>query len=70
MTATEVLERSAEVSRLLGAVYGRLQSELLTPLLRRAVAILSRRGEIAPIRLDGSIAPTSVPVTARAYSKS
>jgi Bacteriophage head to tail connecting protein len=53
MTATEVAERSAETTRLLGATYGRLQSELLTPLLTRAVAILRRRGEIPPITLDG-----------------
>ena len=56
MTATEVLERSAEASRLLGAIYGRLQTELLTPLVRRSIAILARRGEIAPIKLDGSLA--------------
>lgn len=36
MTATEVLERSAEIARILGASFGRLQSELLTPLLKRA----------------------------------
>ncbi len=53
MTATEVLERSAEMSRILGATYGRLQSELLTPLVRRALAILTRRGEIKNIRIDG-----------------
>lgn len=53
MTATEVLERSAEMARLLGATFGRLQSELLTPLIGRALAILSRRGEIEPVRLDG-----------------
>jgi hypothetical protein len=53
MTATEVAERSAETTRLLGATYGRLQSELLTPLLTRAVAILRRRGEIPAITLDG-----------------
>ena len=53
MTATEILERSAEVARLLGATYGRLQSELLTPLVDRAVAILARRGAIEPIRIDG-----------------
>lgn len=44
MTATEVLERSAEMARLLGAVYGRLQTELLSPLLLRCAAILRRRG--------------------------
>jgi hypothetical protein len=53
MSATEVLERSAEMSRVLGATYGRLQSELLTPLLLRAVAILARRGEIPPLAVDG-----------------
>lgn len=55
MTATEVLERSAEMARLLGATYGRLQGELLTPLVLRAVAILRRRGEIPDIAVDGRI---------------
>jgi hypothetical protein len=54
MTATEVLERAAETSRLLGAAYGRLQSELLTPLVARCLGILSRRGEIPPLVLDGT----------------
>lgn len=53
MTATEVLERSGEMALLLGATYGRLQSELLTPMIRRAYAILRRRGEIPDIALDG-----------------
>lgn len=53
MTATEVLERSAEAGRLLGAVYGRMQSELFAPLVQRALAILRRRGEIPPITIDG-----------------
>ena len=55
MTATEVLERVAEISRLLGATYGRLQSELLTPLVTRGLAILTRRGEIPEIRIDGQV---------------
>jgi hypothetical protein len=53
MTATEVVARAGEMTRLLGAIYGRLQAELLTPLLTRAVAILRRRGEIPDIGLDG-----------------
>ncbi len=53
MTATEVVERSIETARLLGATYGRLQAELTTPLLLRALAILRRRGEIPDIVLDG-----------------
>ncbi|WP_424811456.1 portal protein [Roseococcus sp. YIM B11640] len=57
MTATEVLERSAETARLLGATYGRLQSELLTPLVSRCLGILARRGEIPPVLLDhGAVA--------------
>ena len=53
MTATEVIERSAETARLLGATYGRLQAELLTPLIARCLAILRRRGEVPPVMLDG-----------------
>ncbi|WP_372397728.1 portal protein [Azospirillum sp. HJ39] len=55
MTATEVLERSVEMARLLGATYGRLQAELMTPLLLRAVSILRRRGEIPDITVDGRL---------------
>jgi hypothetical protein len=56
MTATEVLERSAQTARLLGATYGRLQAELLTPLVTRCLGILRRRGEIPPALLDGRAA--------------
>jgi len=53
VTATEVLERAAQTARLLGATYGRLQAELLTPLVSRCLSILRRRGEIPPLLLDG-----------------
>lgn len=53
MTATEVLERSATTARLLGATYGRLQAELLTPLIARCLALLRRRGEIPALLADG-----------------
>ncbi len=53
MTATEVLERAGEMDRLLGASYGRLQSELLYPLARRAVHLLQKRGEIPDFVVDG-----------------
>ncbi|NCC21928.1 MAG: phage tail protein [Alphaproteobacteria bacterium] len=53
MTATEVIERSAEMALLLGATYGRLQAELLTPLVQRAFTILRRRGEVPDVNLDG-----------------
>ena len=54
MTATEVLERSGEMTRLLGAMFGRLQAELLSPLVHRAVGILRRRGELPGLVVDGS----------------
>lgn len=53
MTATEVIERTSEMAMLLGATYGRLQSELLTPLIRRAYLILRRRGEVPDLEIDG-----------------
>ena len=55
MTATEVVERANEMALLLGATYGRLQCELLTPLIQRAYAILRRRGEVPDLAIDGRI---------------
>jgi hypothetical protein len=55
MTATEVLERASENARLLGATYGRLQAELLYPLIRRALNILGQVGELPEIPLDGDV---------------
>ena len=43
MTATEVIQRNEEKMRLLGPVLGRLQSELLKPLIDRCFAILFRK---------------------------
>ena len=42
MTATEVLQRQEEKMRILGPVLGRLQSELLSPLITRVFNILLR----------------------------
>ncbi len=55
MTATEVLERASENARLLGATYGRLQAELLYPLMRRALHILAQTGELPDIPIDGDV---------------
>ncbi len=55
MTATEILERQNDIAQSLGATYGRLQSELLTPLAMRALSILRTRGEIADIPVDGRL---------------
>tara|TARA_R110002012_G_scaffold57769_2_gene149066 strand:- start:5371 stop:6978 length:1608 start_codon:yes stop_codon:yes gene_type:complete len=47
MTATEVVQRTEEKMRLLGPVLGRLQAELLQPLIDRCYSILQRQ-EIFP----------------------
>ena len=47
MTATEVIQRNEEKMRLLGPVLGRLQSELLKPLIDRTIAILLRNNQFA-----------------------
>ena len=48
MTATEVVQRTEEKMLLLGPVLGRLQNELLDPIIQRTFAILLRRGIIGP----------------------
>tara|TARA_R110000851_G_scaffold71817_4_gene159558 strand:- start:481 stop:1194 length:714 start_codon:yes stop_codon:yes gene_type:complete len=48
MTATEVLSRNEEKMRLLGPVLGRLQSELLQPMIARSFALLLRSGLLPP----------------------
>ena len=58
MTATEVVQRTEEKMRLLGPVLGRLQAELLQPLIGRCFAILSRQKAFAaapPMLRDGNI---------------
>jgi len=48
MTATEVIQRNEEKMRLLGPVLGRLQSELLKPLIDRCFAIMVRKNLFPP----------------------
>ncbi len=57
MTATEVNARYDLMQRLLGPVFGRLQTDLLNPLLERTFKILWRAGELPPIpeKLQNSI---------------
>jgi hypothetical protein len=49
MTATEVQIRFELMQRLLGPTFGRMMSELLTPLVRRVFGILWRTGMIPPL---------------------
>jgi hypothetical protein len=48
MTATEVVQRNEEKMRILGPVLGRLQSELLRPMIDRVFAILIRKKLFLP----------------------
>jgi hypothetical protein len=48
MTATEVVHRTAEQMRLFGPLIGRLESELLGPMVERVFGILSRLGLLPP----------------------
>ena len=49
MTATEVNARFDLMQRLLGPVFGRLQSDLLDPLIERTFRILARAGQLPPM---------------------
>ena len=62
MTATEVSERMADLSRQIGSSFGRLQSEFINPLLKRIIRILSKQGRITIPSVNGKevrIAPRS-----------
>lgn len=48
MTATEVIERTQEKMLLLGPILGRIQNELLSPIISRTFNILARRGKLPP----------------------
>jgi fumarylacetoacetate (FAA) hydrolase family protein len=53
MSATEVHERMADLARTIGSAYGRLHTELTTPLLRRVVHILKMQGRIEIPMVNG-----------------
>jgi hypothetical protein len=53
MSATEVAERQADLSRQIGAAFGRLQAELVTPVLQRVVYILKKQGRIKIPKVNG-----------------
>ena len=52
-SATEVAIESRELAKRIGSAFGRLQTEVLIPIIKRVAAILTRRGIITPIELDG-----------------
>lgn len=52
VTATEAVIRQAEKMRVLGPVLGRLQTEFLSPLIKRVFRIMLRSGELPPFPRD------------------
>jgi hypothetical protein len=53
MSATEVAERQADLSRQIGAAFGRLQAELVNPVLARVIYILKKQGRIEIPTVNG-----------------
>lgn len=53
MSATEVAERMADLSRQIGSAFGRVWSEFCTPYLQRVVYILKKRGLIELPAVNG-----------------
>ena len=53
MSATEVAERQADLSRQIGSAFGRLQAELVTPVLQRVIYILKKQGRIKIPTVNG-----------------
>jgi len=49
MTATHVLELSAEAQRLMAPMLSRLKVELLDPMIQRQFYLMQRRGELPPL---------------------
>jgi hypothetical protein len=53
MSATEVAERQADLSRQIGAAFGRLQNEMVTPVLQRVIYILKKQGRVKIPKING-----------------
>ena len=49
-SATEVAIESRELAKRIGSAFGRLQTEVLVPILKRVVHILTRRGILQPLQ--------------------
>jgi len=53
MSATEVAERMADLSRQIGAAFGRIQAELVNPVIQRVIYILKKQGRIQLPKVSG-----------------
>lgn len=56
-TATEVSLRQQELAKRIGSAFGKLQFELITPLINRVLDLLDEQGliDLGPFRVDGNI---------------
>lgn len=59
MSATEVTERMADLSRQIGSAFGRVWSEFCTPYLQRVIYILRKRGTITLPAVNGHVIKVS-----------
>lgn len=50
MTATEIIERKEQFVRTIGPVFGRLESDYLSPIIERVFSIMFRNGEFGALR--------------------
>jgi len=53
VSATQFAMETRELAKRIGSAFGRLQTEVLVPVLQRVVFILARRGVIKPFKLNG-----------------
>jgi alkyl hydroperoxide reductase subunit AhpC len=53
-SATEIAERMADLSRRIGSAFGKLQAEMVQPILQRVVFILKKQGRIELPTLNGN----------------
>lgn len=60
MTATEVVRRNEEKMILLGPVFGRIQTELLDPVIKRVFGLLLRHNKLPPLPAELSGATPDV----------
>jgi hypothetical protein len=69
-SATEISARMADLSRQIGAAFGRLQNELVQPLIQRVIYILKKQGRIKLPSVNGrevKVSPTSPLSQAQAH---
>lgn len=52
-SATEIIERVKILQQDIGSPFGRLMSEFIRPFISRCLGILTRKGIIEPIKIDG-----------------